>query len=100
MHCNPILALLVIALIEEVDLDITVAEWFPSDYERWSFAFISPVTGVTRKRVDGTEVSEVGNDEVRLICCEVVVDRVLSLLLLSRHGDCSVKSVKPIWIIV
>lgn len=34
IHCNPILALLAIALLAEVDLDASGAEWFPFMYER------------------------------------------------------------------
>lgn len=39
-------------------------EWFPFDYERSNFIFISSVSEVTCKHTDGSEVSEGGHDEI------------------------------------
>lgn len=57
LHCNSILALLVIALLAEGDRDVTGVEWFSFGCERSKFIFIPLVLGVTRKRADGTKVT-------------------------------------------
>lgn len=65
MHFNPILVLLAIARLAEVDWDKTSAEWFPFDYERAKLNSKPPVLGVTRTRANRTEVTEGSHDAIR-----------------------------------
>lgn len=64
MHCNPILEILAIARLAEVDWDGTGVEWFPCYYEQLKFLSVPVVTGVTGKRADGTETTKRGHDEI------------------------------------
>lgn len=70
MHCNPILALRAMDLLAEVDRDPAGVECFPFEYERSKFIFVFFYSWLTRKRADGTEVTEGGHNEIHLICRE------------------------------
>lgn len=64
LHRNPILDLLAIARLAEIDWDVTVVELFSLDYERSRFIFIPLVSRVTRKRAEGSEVTKGGRDKI------------------------------------
>lgn len=74
---NPILALLAIARLAEVDWDATAVEWFPFIYDQSKFIFMPPVPEMTRKCANGREVTKGGHDEVRPIYRDKFTDRCM-----------------------
>lgn len=70
MHCHPILALLTIARLAEANWDATGVVWFLFANDLSRLIFITPVPGLSCKRVDGTEVTEDGHDAARPISRE------------------------------
>lgn len=78
MQCSQILTLLAIAGIAEVGWDATGFERFSFKYELKQFIFRPPVSGMTRKRADGTEATERGHDEIRPVFREKFYDHGMS----------------------
>lgn len=64
IHFNPILSLLAITRLADVDWKATGVEWFSFEYERPKFISIPPTPWVTCKSADGREVTEVGHHEI------------------------------------
>lgn len=96
MYCNPSLAHLAIARLSEFGWDVTGVEWLPVNYERSRFIFVPPISGVTCKRADGTEVTKGGHDEVRSNYCEDTRIAICFVFFLSVLGNYSLKTVTSI----
>lgn len=70
VHCNPILPLLPIDGIAEVDWDAIFVKWFRLECERSRLILITSTTTVTYTGSNGTEVAECVHDDNLLVNVE------------------------------
>lgn len=78
MHSIPLLALLAIAWLVEMNWDATAAEWFSFGYEQSKFIFILLVPVVTRIRADETKIIKSDQDDIRPIYLQKLAGRGMS----------------------
>lgn len=87
MHCGPVLAFQSIARVVEVEWKATGVDWCPFQFSRSKFDFISPVADATRKRADGTDVTNGDHEEICPVFRKEFADRGMSYKLVERASN-------------